>query len=77
MAEITCSMCGHTFDPVMHRGCAACPLQSGCQLACCPKCGFETVDPNQSILARAAARLFRISPQEKRGTTNAIHQNIE
>ena len=65
MDEITCGMCGHHFDPAQHKSCAVCPLQSGCQLACCPNCGFEVVDPNQSFLARAAARLFRTHPQKK------------
>jgi hypothetical protein len=45
-------MCGHFFEPSEHTACAACPLQKGCQLVCCPVCGFETVDPNHSAAAR-------------------------
>jgi len=52
LAKITCTMCGHVFDPAEYTSCAGCPLQKGCQLVCCPVCGFEMVDPQQSVLAR-------------------------
>lgn len=55
---ITCSMCGHRFDPAAHQTCQGCPLHKGCQLACCPACGFENVDVQRSGLARLAARWF-------------------
>jgi len=45
-------MCGHIFEPAENTSCAGCPLQKGCQLVCCPVCGFEMVDPQQSVLAR-------------------------
>jgi len=75
MNEITCAMCGHTFNPAQHRGCAACPLQSGCQLACCPNCGFEAVDPSQSVLASAFAKLFGKSLREKRNMPRMNNEN--
>ena len=53
---ITCSMCGHHFDPAAHLACQGCPLQKGCQLVCCPACGYENVDVRRSSLARLAAR---------------------
>lgn len=55
---ITCPMCGNRFDPSGHNACPSCPLQKGCQLVCCPSCGYETVDPSQSSLARLALRLL-------------------
>ena len=58
MTEITCPMCGHTFDPDEHAACKACPLQKGCQLVCCPVCGYEMVNPQQSILARLVMNLL-------------------
>lgn len=76
MNEITCTMCGHTFDPVQHRGCAACPLKSGCQLACCPNCGYEVVDPNQSVLARTFAKLFG-KPSRVKSNTQIMNTKIE
>jgi hypothetical protein len=56
MDMITCTMCGHRFDPAAHTACHSCPLQRGCQLTCCPACGFEMVNPDRSILARLAKR---------------------
>ena len=59
MSDLTCSMCGHRFDPAGHEGCAACPLQKSCLLVRCPNCGYEMTNPEHSILARAASRFFR------------------
>lgn len=56
---LTCSMCGHRFDPAGHVACQSCPLQSGCQLVCCPACGFEMVNPDRSVAARWLKRLFK------------------
>jgi len=55
-AWITCPMCGHVFDAEKHAACRACPMQKNCHLVCCPVCGYESVDPGRSFLARAAAR---------------------
>lgn len=54
MAETVflCPVCGHRFDPVVHGACCACPLHQGCNLLCCPDCGYQTVDPTRSRLAR-------------------------
>jgi len=55
---IICPMCGHTFDPMQHSGCANCVLQRNCTLVCCPNCGFETVNPAESRLASFAEHIF-------------------
>lgn len=56
---ITCPMCGFTYLPGEHLACHECPVQKGCRsLTCCPACGFETIDVNQSRLARMAAILL-------------------
>lgn len=34
-------------------------MNTGCSLVCCPKCGYENVDVQQSSLARLASRLLR------------------
>jgi len=52
-----CAMCGLRFDPAEHTGCASCPVQSGCSLACCPACGYSFVDPERSSVVRLGARL--------------------
>jgi len=53
---VTCSMCGYRFDPQAHLACQACPVSRGCQVVCCPSCGYQWADPNSSVLARFAAR---------------------
>jgi Fe2+ transport system protein FeoA len=50
-------MCGHVYDPTSARACAACPLHTGCTLTCCPACGYTTVDPGRSGLARWLDRI--------------------
>jgi hypothetical protein len=62
---IVCAMCGYTFDPEAHASCQACPLSKGCTLVCCPNCGFETVNPEQSKLARIASLLFSLNTRKK------------
>jgi len=56
--QMICPMCGSQFDPDAQVSCKACPLQRNCQLVCCPMCGYETVNPARSLLARLAARWF-------------------
>ena len=63
---VTCSTCGHRFDPAAHQSCQGCPLQKGCQLVCCPACGFENVNIQRSPLARLVARW--LSSKESRAT---------
>ncbi len=53
---LTCTMCGENFDPATHTACQSCPLQKGCSLVCCPRCGFEMVDVSQSRLASFVSR---------------------
>ena len=52
--DIQCSMCGQRFDPEQHIACQACPMHSGCNLVCCPACGYQTVDPGRSKMVRLA-----------------------
>jgi hypothetical protein len=58
---ITCSLCGHSFRPSEHPACPSCPLKPRCQLVCCPNCGFEMVDVNQSRLAQLFSSLLKKS----------------
>lgn len=66
---IKCTMCGHRFNPDDHIPCEGCPVQSGCQLVCCPSCGYETVDPEESKVVQLVSRLFssRRRPNPGRG----------
>lgn len=73
MEMITCTMCGHRFDPAVHVACQSCPLQSGCQLTRCPACGFEMVNPERSILARLARRW--LAPKAERPNTDSSQRS--
>ena len=57
-AALSCPLCGHTFNPAEEPACASCPLHSGCNLVCCPACGYQTVDVHRSWLARMASSLI-------------------
>ncbi len=52
--DFRCSMCGLRFDPDQHLACQQCPLHSGCDLVCCPSCGYQTIDPGHSKMVRLA-----------------------
>jgi len=72
---ITCPMCGQVFDAAAHAACRSCPFNQGCQLVCCPACGFETIDPSQSRLVRWAGRVFARSSFKERALAGEKHFN--
>ena len=58
---ITCMMCGAIYNPKQSEACAAqactsCPINQGCSLVRCPRCGFESIDPSRSKLVRLFSR---------------------
>lgn len=56
--SLRCPLCGTVFDPTAQAACSSCPLKGGCTLVCCPNCGYTTVNPEESRLARWAERLI-------------------
>lgn len=58
VTTLECSLCGTTFDPAVHTGCASCPMGGHCTLACCPNCGYTTIDVQRSASARLVGRLL-------------------
>ncbi len=68
MRKLTCSLCGHRFDPAAEAACGACPLRRGCPLVCCPACSHVTIDTDRSRLARLMAPLVhrRVRPGDRR-----------
>lgn len=64
--KVKCTFCGHQYDPDRHLACQSCPLHSGCNLVCCPACGYQTVDPHRSILGRFAKRFSRRKAARRR-----------
>lgn len=53
-----CGFCGYEFDPQQaDTACPSCPLSGGCQLFCCPRCGYQI--PGESKLITWLKRLRR------------------
>jgi uncharacterized C2H2 Zn-finger protein len=57
---ITCPLCGYVFDETALACQAGCPLASvqGCNLLCCPNCGYQMVDERKSALVRLLRRAW-------------------
>lgn len=68
-ACVACAMCGTVFDPAETSACASCPLGAGCALACCPACGYSSVDVRRSRLARVATRVAHRAAALRRATS--------
>ncbi|HID96349.1 MAG TPA: hypothetical protein EYP53_09900 [Candidatus Latescibacteria bacterium] len=54
-----CALCGYEFTgKEMGEGkCRTCPFTKGCNLICCPNCGYSFVDPSGTT-AGIIKRLF-------------------
>jgi Fe2+ transport system protein FeoA len=50
--EFACPLCGFHFDPAGRGQCARCPLATGCQIICCPACGYQFTDPQSTLIGR-------------------------
>jgi Fe2+ transport system protein FeoA len=53
---LACPLCGARFSRGV-RPCAACPLSAGCDVVCCPRCGYSF--PRSSRVVEALKGLFR------------------
>jgi predicted RNA-binding Zn-ribbon protein involved in translation (DUF1610 family) len=71
--EMTCIMCGQKFDPKDQAVCQSCPLGKGCSMVCCPNCGYQTINPSQSVLAKIATSIF--SSGNNHNTANTSEEN--
>jgi hypothetical protein len=60
MEPMRCALCGHEFEPNAQT-CAGCPLAAvqGCNLVCCPNCGYQVVDERQSSLVQWLRRVWK------------------
>ncbi|HZD56773.1 MAG TPA: hypothetical protein VE136_08630 [Anaerolineales bacterium] len=76
-ATVTCPLCGTQFDPLEHAACQTCPLQPGCQLVCCPVCGYQTVDVEKSTLARLAGRVLASQARERTTLSKSRGNRLE
>lgn len=57
---MNCPLCGFEFEPDRSGCSTSCPFGSGCNLVCCPSCGYQGVDESRSRLASWAGRLFSL-----------------
>lgn len=69
--KMQCAMCGQRYDPDQHLACQNCPMHAGCNLVCCPNCGYQTVDPGRSKLVRLA----RFISERRTSARYSIDQN--
>lgn len=71
---VVCSMCGYRYSLAENSTCRACPLNPGCGLACCPMCGFESIDPSQSSLVRWLSSV--LAKLQVRGLTGKLDSTL-
>lgn len=73
LGTISCELCGHRFHAGLRSGCATCPLHVQCPVACCPACGYSSIDLNRSwagqLLSRLARRQRRARQRQPAGET--------
>lgn len=56
--NLTCPLCGYDFSAEEHSACQACPMHQGCNLVCCPACGYQMVDVGRTLVGRLAGSVF-------------------
>lgn len=67
-----CPLCGFEFDE-RSPGCQThCPMGEGCQMVCCPHCGYQGIDANRSIIVGWAQRLWRRARGETPASTPVV-----
>lgn len=56
-----CPLCGYDYDENALTCSTRCPMAAvqGCNLLCCPNCGYQMVDERKSGIARLLRKLFR------------------
>jgi predicted Zn-ribbon and HTH transcriptional regulator len=67
---MNCPLCGYEFDETALTCAAACPMAQvqGCNLVCCPNCGYQMVDERKSGLAQFLRRALKIPGREERSS---------
>ena len=67
---MNCPLCGFEFDETALTCASACPMAAvqGCNLVCCPNCGYQMVDERKSGLAQLLRRALKVVGREQRST---------
>ena len=63
-----CPLCGYEYDEHAVACHAACPMNKGCTMLCCPQCGYQMVDESKT----AAGWLRRLWKGRARGPLQAV-----
>lgn len=73
---ITCPLCGFAYDETALTCLAACPIAAvhGCNLLCCPNCGYQMVDERKSGLARLLRRTLKAMKSSKAHSREVVHE---
>ncbi|MEW6034218.1 MAG: hypothetical protein AB1603_05135 [Chloroflexota bacterium] len=45
---VKCPLCGYEYEPDGSH-CSGCPMARGCQMSCCPNCGY-TLPPESTVV---------------------------
>lgn len=54
---IHCALCGFEYEPVPSCP-ASCPLNGACHFVCCPRCGYQNIDPSQSSSVKLVKKFW-------------------
>lgn len=74
---LSCTLCGHKFTEGDESVCGQCPLHKGCQLTCCPNCGFSNIhfseNTKRSVLANRINKSNTPLNNIKKGELTFVH----
>ena len=54
-----CPLCGFTFDATALTCHTSCPLSKGCNIVCCPNCGYQVPDEDRMRVAGSLKRAWK------------------
>jgi len=60
---IRCQLCGFQFEEGGQTICTSCPLNKGCELICCPNCGYQI--PPEPTVFKMFKRVFNKKEKKK------------
>jgi len=66
-----CPLCGFEFDETVRSCQTHCPMGEGCQMVCCPNCGYQGIDTSRSAVISWMRRAWQRLRGEDRKTDYA------
>jgi len=75
--RLECPLCGVSFERGAGGACRACPMGAGCQMTCCPSCGYSWVDEEATPTGRFLRRwLLRRRPAGRRASAAHLLSDV-